>query len=103
MKNIFECYEAEAQSEFVCIKHLPQDRRVIWLAPESGHHEFTQDLMSDYDMDYWHMVLIPPGTTVSGLLWTHSVAEKQPPNTMGLAGRNIILEEPYQYGMAVRL
>ena len=103
MKNIFECYEAEAKSEFVCVKHLPEDRRVIWLAPETGHHEFTDDLISDYDMDYWHMVLIPPGTSVSGLLWCHVVAEKQPPDVMGLAGRNIILEEPYQYGMAVRL
>jgi len=78
-------------------------REVIWMAPASGKHDFSLSHMQDYDIDYCHWVLIPSGTTVTGLLWQESVCSRGAPNTMGMVGRNIILQEPYGYGMAVRL
>ena len=102
MKNIYECYNVKATSEFQIIDKDHARGTILWMAPESGIHDVT-DIICDYAMQYLHFMLIPPECVLEGLLWQKTVGAKQAPNSMGQVGINTILEEPYDYGMCVRL
>lgn len=102
MKNIYECYNVEATSEFQILDKDHMRGTILWMAPESGVHDVTE-IICDYAMHYLHFMFIPPDCELQGLLWQKSVGAKQPPNSMGQVGINTILAEPYEYGMCVRL
>lgn len=102
MKNIYECYEIQATDEFSIIHQHDVAKTVLWMAPESGTHDVTP-VIRHHDINYLHFMLVPENCNLQGLLWQMLVDAKQPPNTIGMVGNNVILEESYTYGMCVRV
>ncbi len=102
MKNIYECYNVEANSEFQILDRDDVHRSILWMAPQSGTHD-VRSIISEYSMDFIHLILIPDDCYLTGMLWQKYVEAKQPPDILGWMGKNIILEEPYEYGLCVRL
>ena len=49
MKNIYECYNVKATSEFQIIDKDHARGTILWMAPESGIHDVT-DIICDYAM-----------------------------------------------------
>jgi hypothetical protein len=102
MKNIYECYECDATSEFQLICHNPDRSTVLWMAPESGVHNVSE-IIHDFTIDNVHFVLIPTDCEINGLLWQKHVCAKQRPDAIGMVGKNVIIDAPYDFGMFVKL
>ena len=102
MKNIYECYNVKANSEFQILCQDDLFRTILWMAPQTGTHD-VRSIISRYSIDFIHVFLIPENCYLPGMLWQKYVGAKQPPGILGWMGKNIILEQPYEYGMCVRL
>ena len=98
MKTIYECLKKQPNDQFQICKQVNDRDIILWLAPESGTHD-VEHIAKQHSVGTIHFVIIPNSTELHGLLWTTTVGSMQEPNSIGVIGYNVIVHEPYNYGV----